>query len=291
MPNDRFVNRKEGDFHVIDWGGNGPLAHLSHATGFCAGLYTPFVQRLTGRLSVIGMDDRGHGRTRAVTNPNRLTNWQIFADDLGALFERMDEPVVAMGHSRGGVASLILAVNRPELVRALILIDPTILPHSWKWPWAVAKKIGLSRRIPIAARAAKRKAVWPDRETIRNAYSGKRMFRDWKDGFLDAYIQECTQKVGNGRIKLCCDPEWESRCFAACPHDVWRLLPKLDRPTLVLYGVNSPDFKASAVQRLKKELPWAEFMGFKDTGHFVPMERPDETAETIFDFLERNGVL
>ena len=28
----------DGPFHYINWGGAGPLAHISHATGFCAGM-------------------------------------------------------------------------------------------------------------------------------------------------------------------------------------------------------------------------------------------------------------
>jgi hypothetical protein len=32
---------KDGPFHYIDWGGSGLVAHFSHATGLCAGTYTP----------------------------------------------------------------------------------------------------------------------------------------------------------------------------------------------------------------------------------------------------------
>jgi pimeloyl-ACP methyl ester carboxylesterase len=37
-----------------------------------------------------------------------------------------------MGHSRGATASLLLAGKRPDLIRALVLIDPTILPNKKK---------------------------------------------------------------------------------------------------------------------------------------------------------------
>jgi pimeloyl-ACP methyl ester carboxylesterase len=59
----------DGDFSYIDWGGSGPLAHLAHATGFCAGTYTPIAGKLCHRLRVLGMDDRGHGRTTAEAYP------------------------------------------------------------------------------------------------------------------------------------------------------------------------------------------------------------------------------
>ena len=74
---DHIFSGADGKFHFIDWGGEGPLAHFSHATGLCAGTYAPLAERLGTRLRVIGMDDRGHGRTRAPADPHQLKNWDI----------------------------------------------------------------------------------------------------------------------------------------------------------------------------------------------------------------------
>jgi pimeloyl-ACP methyl ester carboxylesterase len=98
---DHIFKGADGNFHFIDWGGAGPLAHFSHATGLCAGTYTPLVERLTPNLRVVGMDDRGHGGTQAPANPQKLKNWNIFVDDLERFLENLGEPVIAMGHSRG----------------------------------------------------------------------------------------------------------------------------------------------------------------------------------------------
>ena len=291
MIQDHMIEGADGAFHYIEWGGNGPPAHFAHATGFCAGLYTPLAERLRQRLRVVGMDDRGHGRTRARANPRTLKNWDVFVEDLAHFFEHLGEPVIAMGHSRGGVASLLLAVKRPELVRALILVDPTILPFSWMWWWYLAKKTGFAKYVPIAHRAAKRKWVWPDPETILSAYRGKASFRSWREGFLESYVTWGTEKTENGKIKLCCDPAWESRCFAVCPHDVWRFVSKIHQPTLVLYGKNSDTFLPPAVKRLKEKVPHATIVGFKDTGHFVPMEKPDECVEAVFSFLHEHQII
>ncbi|MGD8740047.1 MAG: alpha/beta fold hydrolase, partial [Desulfobacterales bacterium] len=107
---DHIFKRSNGDFHYIDWGGAGPLAHFSHATGFCAGMYTPLAERLKSFLKVLGMDDRGHGSTKAPANPQELKNWDIFVDDLARFVENLGQPVIAMGHSRGATVSLLLAV-------------------------------------------------------------------------------------------------------------------------------------------------------------------------------------
>ena len=237
------------------------------------------------------MDDRGHGKTIAPAEPNKLKNWDIFVDDLERFVEHLAEPVIAMGHSRGATVSLLLAVRRPDLIRALVLIDPTILPFSWMWWWYLLKLTGLTRFVPIVATAAKRRPVWPDRTGILQAYQRKGVFQNWQDGFLQAYVQDGTEKTADGAIRLSCHPSWESKCFSVCPHDIWRCVPRLQKPTLVLYGARSDTFLAAAAKRFKASVPVAALRRFKETGHFVPMERPDETVNVILDFLENESIL
>ena len=92
QPRSTYFKGLDGTFHVLDWGGQGPLVHLSHATGFCAGVYHPFAQILRSDLRIVGMDDRGHGTTRAPADPGKLKGWHIFSQDLERLFESLAPP-------------------------------------------------------------------------------------------------------------------------------------------------------------------------------------------------------
>ena len=276
----------DGLFHYIDWGGTGPIAHLAHATGLCAAVYTPLVKQLQHQLHIVGMDDRGHGKTTVTADVRKLKNWDIFVDDLDRLFAMIDQPIIAMGHSRGAVASMLLALRKPERVRALVLIDPTILPTYYMWFVYFARLSRLSRFYPIAARAAKRNPTWPDQETIFQTYQSKSMFKKWHHGFLEGYIEDGTHKTKDGGIRLSCEPAWEARCFSAYPPDLWNHIPKIKQPVLVLYGDKSDTFLAPAAKRFQAKVPHARMHCFKDTSHFVPMERPHETAEAIGEFVE-----
>jgi pimeloyl-ACP methyl ester carboxylesterase len=195
-----------------------------------------------------------------------------------------------MGHSRGAVVSMLLALRRPDLIRALVLIDPTILPFTTTGLVYLAKQTGLSRYIPIAVRAAKRKGVWPDRKTIFNTYQTKGMFKTWKRGFLEAYIEDGTMATADGQIRLSCKPAWEARCFSVYPHDLWRFIPAIKQPTLVLYGEKSDTFLKSAVKRFQAKVSHAHVRCFKNTGHFVPMEEPDGTARAIKAFVKTHSL-
>jgi pimeloyl-ACP methyl ester carboxylesterase len=283
---DCFFQGTDGDFHFINWGGDGPLVHFAHATGLCAGAYTPLADILRPQLNILGLDDRGHGQTRAPANPASLSNWDVFADDLEQFLIHLGNPVIAMGHSRGAVVSLMLAIRRPDLIKALVLIDPTILPYSWMWWWYLAKISGLARWMPIVATAAKRRRDWPDQESILNSYRQKSVFRSWQDGFLEAYIAGGTEKMLQGGIRLCCEPAWESKCFCVCPHDIWRYVPQLKQPVLILYGADSDTFLSPAVKRFQSMVPQARFGCFEKCSHFVPMEQPGATSKAIFDFLQ-----
>jgi pimeloyl-ACP methyl ester carboxylesterase len=64
----------------------------------------------------------------------------------------------------------------------------------------------------------------------------------------------------------------------------------LKLPVLVLYGAKSDTFLAPAVKRFQSQVPHAQFKCFEKSGHFVPMEQPEATAEAIFDFLHTHAL-
>jgi len=73
---------------------------------------------------VIAPDFRGHGKSGRVTGHYQFTD---YAQDTIALLDALfDEPAVLIGHSLGGVASIIAAAKAPERVRAIILLDPSL---------------------------------------------------------------------------------------------------------------------------------------------------------------------
>lgn len=91
---------------------------------------------------MLGCDLRGHGRSPAA--PPFSLRQQVA--DLVATIEAncRNESVVLLGHSFGGLVASCVAAERPDLVSALVLIDPALridtstaseilqLPLSWK---------------------------------------------------------------------------------------------------------------------------------------------------------------
>ncbi|WP_285584400.1 alpha/beta fold hydrolase [Actinoallomurus iriomotensis] len=80
------------------------------------------VSGLRTEYRVIAPDFRGHGGTEPGTDGFSPF---VLADDVAALLDALGVPdAVVVGHSLGGVVASVLAVRRPDLVSALVLLDP-----------------------------------------------------------------------------------------------------------------------------------------------------------------------
>ena len=277
----------EDGFHFIDWGGEGPVAHIAHATGLAAGVYEPLARQLTSNLKVHAMDIRGHGRSTATAEPASLAGWEILYKDMERFFERLARPVVAIGHSMGGTISMVVAARRPDLVSALVLIEPGVMSPAWR-PWVyLVQKLGLAMHVPFVTRVTKRKRTWPDLETIRADLYGKGPFRRWRDEFFQAYLEYGIKELPTGGVTLACDPQWEGRCLAMAPTDIWKYVPRISVPTLVIYGTESTTFLPAVIRRFQNQLPGVSIEPFNGAGHFIPMENPQKCADAILSFLSR----
>jgi pimeloyl-ACP methyl ester carboxylesterase len=102
--------------HVERWG-NGPPVVLVHGS-VVAGEATWSEQRaLAEHWELLVVDRPGYGRNESVERVDFETDAPLVAELLGAGSH-------LVGHSYGGVVSLLAAARRPEAVRSLTVIEP-----------------------------------------------------------------------------------------------------------------------------------------------------------------------
>jgi pimeloyl-ACP methyl ester carboxylesterase len=87
-------------------------------------------------------------------------------------------------------------------------------------------------------------------------------------------------------VELVYPVEWEAHIFATPPLTIWDDVPHLSCPALIIRGETSKTFHPSALARMARLLPRAQFLTIPEAGHLVPMERPEETAAAIRDFAD-----
>jgi pimeloyl-ACP methyl ester carboxylesterase len=259
-----------------------------HATGFNARTYHPLLEKLPNTIAWDAWDLRGHGTNPLPANPATLTGWDTYANDvIAALDRRGDKNIVLAGHSMGAVTALLIAAKRPDLVRSLLMIDPPMVPpRIHYYAWLPGGRWMLRNLVPIAKNAGKRRAIFPDTESVRKAYAGRGAFKTWQPEFLDAYIQGGTRPAADGGIELCCAPAWEQATFAAFRHNAWGSLRKISCPLTLLVPEKSSTV-AAQLPRFRTCAPHAVIETVAGTTHFIPMERPELVRERIVALTTR----
>jgi pimeloyl-ACP methyl ester carboxylesterase len=269
-----------------DLGGEGPVIHLAHANGFPPGTYDPLGEVLAQNYHVVGLPARPLWPNSL---PEHAPTWHTLADDLIEGLNTLGlSDIIGVGHSLGGVCTMLAAVQSPDLFRVLVLIDPVILPPIVLWVLKLTRMLGLGQRQPLVRSALRRRRIWPSRQACFEHYRAKQLFSPWSDRSLWAYVKAGTRFLPDGQVELVYPLQWEAHIFATAPTDVWRYVAKLTTPTLVIRGERSDTFRPQAQQRMARLAPQTDFHVISNAGHLVPMERPTETGAIIQAYLSRH---
>lgn len=287
-PSEGYIDVPGGRLHYLDWGGRGPQAHFLHGNGFCAGTYTPFIKHLANDLRVIASDVRGHGGSD-FDGIQPVRSWRVFAEDLKVIVERTTRPpIIGMGHSLGAVSTCMAAASFPSLFNTVVLVDPVFLMPRRLATIGLMRTLGLQGRLPLARAARRRRRTFRSKaEALRRLLSGRGIFKTWSPEFVEAYLECGLLEKDTESAVLTCDPELEARIFEAIPLDVWSYVRGLRCPVLAIRGERSDVFPAGAADRMKRLAADGEVATIAGTGHFPTMEKPEECAEVIREFLRR----
>ena len=119
MPDALDVPVSGGTLRVASWAGTGAPVLAIHGITSSSRSW-PFLAAAL-ESPVLAPDLRGRGRSNSLPAPFGMS---AHADDCAAVIEAAGGvPVVVVGHSMGGFVATVLAARRPDLVRALVLVD------------------------------------------------------------------------------------------------------------------------------------------------------------------------
>jgi pimeloyl-ACP methyl ester carboxylesterase len=211
--------------------------------------------------------------------------WLHLVEGLEDALERnwRGEPAFAVGHSLGGYLTFLAAARRPELFRAIVLLDAPVLGSIKGTLLGATKRFGIVDRVTPAGATRDRRAEWESREEARTHLRSRRLFRRFADECLDDYVRHGLV-TRHGRLHLRIDPEIEYRIYRTIPHDMARHLTRLRVPAGLVGGVESDVIRRIGLGSMKK------FRKRKVAGgHLFPFEHPADAAKAILDLLSELG--
>lgn len=209
-------------------------------------------------------DARCHGFSECPTNGHTIQNLTL---DAAEFIKALDlAPVIAIGHSMGAATVARLAVEYPELIRAMVLIDPPWYPAELmtrefgeKVTGEFREKLSCYKAMSYEELAEEARRIhpgWSENDIRPWVKSGQQMNAD----FLDAAptIPEDWEEVANkitqpalimtgntelGAIitpeilKMLMDrhPDWDATCYENCGHNIHRDDFKRSRNDILRY--------------------------------------------------------
>lgn len=270
--------------HLDDWGGTGPVLHLAHANGFPPGTYRKLIEVLKTRYRVFTL------RSRCLvpgSDPRTLGDWKELGDELAhTLRARGLEGVVGVGHSVGGVATLLASAKAPGLFRAVVALDPVLVTGKRLWMLRAAALLGMRSRIPLARGARRRREAFSSREEVAASYEKKHLFRRFDPESFQDYLTHGLVESPEGGVRLTIPAAWEARIFETIPIDVWPALRSVAVPTLVMRGGDTATLTPAALERVRRTVPGVTTEELPGTTHLFPLEQPDACGRRILAFLD-----
>lgn len=256
------------------------ILHFAHANGFPGGSYNKLLEHFNDEYKVIAIDRLGHNPKYPVNN-----NWTNLADELISFLEKnSDSPVIGAGHSLGSLVTFIAAYKRPELFKAVIMLDPPFVTGAWGLVFRFLKFTGIADRITPAGQSSGRRSVWTDMREAEAYFMSKKLFQQFDPASLSNYMEYGIKPCSEG-LCLSYDVSTEVKIFQTMPDNIGSYNKPLGIPGSLIYGETS---HAVHIPTLKK---FTALHGFNlctsPGGHLFPLEKPDEAAAVLKSELNR----
>ena len=226
---------------------------------------------------VILVDQRNHGQSPHSEN-------HTYNDLVNDLLETIDalgfQKIKIIGHSMGGKVAMQFAIDHPDRIKSLIVVDIT--------PWGYNQNHTISQplfeehsriisglmNIPISSITSRNEADNILSETIKNTTIRQFLLKNLKRGRDGSFSWRFNLPVLANSLP--------NMLSGITPH---RDLKKSDTNALFIKGSLSSYIPNDKKEELKRTFPNSEVLSVNDAGHWVHAEKPEEFLDLVFNFL------
>ena len=264
-------------------------ALLVHGLGGSAHNWTDFAGVLRDQLAIEAIDLPGFGRSGAPHDRDYSLRSQ--ARTVIAHIESSGRgPVHLVGNSMGGAISILVAAQRPDLVRTLTLISPAVpdvkvRAHPLRSDPRMAFLI-----VPVVGALALRRMRGLDvrtrvKATIAMCFAdpGRYPARRFDEAAAEAqarlrlpWAEEAMLRSTRSLVRS----QFAQRARA------WSAMRSITAPTLVLWGSEDKLVAADLAPVVARAVPGARLLVLDDIGHTAMMEDPTTSARAVLGLVE-----
>lgn len=252
------------EINYIDEGEGVPVLMIHGLAGDLSA-WLPQVSALRGKHRVIAFDNRGAGRSTQIDEPVSTAD---LARDTIALMEKLDiGNAHVVGRSMGGAVAQIIALERPDLVRTLVLCA------------SFAKLDPLGYRVLTNMREVLEwRNNWRDHahHSVQN-FVGYEFFNRERE-----QVSRIENLIGGEtRLPAC----YIRQNWACLEHDTLGRLGDIDCPTLIMGGTQDPICSPTCTEWLSTGIRNSETVMFEGCSHFFLMEQPEKFMTALSAWL------
>ncbi len=273
--------------------GDGPVLLLVHggqpsAADFNAWEWQQNFDGLAEDFRVIALDRIGQGYTDNPANLDDYNNYYpLVVEHLVAFIKTMNlKRVHLVGHSQGGWPVTRTALDYPDLVASLVIVDSTMVAPASNAANAVRFYVWHQNDLHPA-----------DGETHESIRRGMQSFSYTNNNISDQRIERILAISRTEKYRKASDWFNANRMspahpsFRALKKQIWEELNSgaLEVPALIIWGRNDPEGSFDAgvgfFEALKAAGTDVTFKPFDNSGHVPYMEYPDEFNSVVTEFF------
>lgn len=255
------------------------LIHFAHGNGFPSLCYKQMLDHLEHRFDYCYIDRIGHDPSFPVTE-----NWQhLVSEIIHSVQKQANQPVIAVGHSLGGVLSLLAAIEEPSLFKAVVMLDSPLINRFKSSVVRFAKVFGIIDRMTPAYKTLGRRVYWPTYEKLMHYLKARDFFKTFTKECLNDYITYGMEHKEDGYY-LRFDSHIEYQIYKTIPHVLPSFKGQFTLPGALIYGEKSNVVDRMDLRYMKKHF---NIISMKTHGtHLFPMEYPKIAADKIIQAVD-----
>lgn len=261
------------------------MIHFAHANGFPSECYQSLFDALRlESIEISYIPIIGHDQAFPICD-----NWSYLVDEVihSVLKQSRQQPIVGVGHSLGGVLTLLAAAKQPELFSHVIVLDTPVFGFSKSMMIRLIKALGLIHWVTPSRKSGKRKSVWGNLEEAKSYLLTKSLYQSFDPICLDDYLKYALNQREDGQYQLRFEREKESLIFKTVPHAVYRSVKKLSVPISLIYSESSHIITAYELRNMQRKLGIDTYAC--SGSHLFPLEAPKHTAKLISKIIHKQS--